>query len=260
MRIKLKQQIPQNQKPQQLLIVEDHPDIAKILKMTATSHGYKAICVPNVLNAYELLQKEQIDLIILDWMLPGQNGLSFLKDLKAHKDYQHIPVLMLTCMGQEEQKIEGLEAGADDYVLKPFSNKELFLRIANILKKQAPKNLKNESNAFSENVESKYFSMDFKNKKIWAEFKLDEGLENKKILLELSPTEFKMLSLFLQYPEQVFSRDQLLDQIWKGEDVQDRTVDVHIKRLRQNIKAQTSSEVHAQVIETVRGFGYRLCI
>jgi two-component system, OmpR family, phosphate regulon response regulator PhoB len=276
-----------------ILIIEDHPDIAKIIKLGATNQGYKAFCAPNVLNAQEILRKQTIDLIILDWMLPGQTGLAFLKDLKAHNQYQKIPVVMLTCMAQEEQKIAGLEAGADDYVIKPFSNKELFLRIANILKKQniikSTQNMTNQSQSHLTDspdfFNTIYFSMDLKNKKIWANSilnisntlnpttNLDTNIREVKqdhhpsiapynkpnTLLDLSPTEFKLLGLFIQYPEQVFSRDQLLDQVWKDStDVQDRTVDVHIKRLRQNIKSQTQDDVYAQAIQTVRGFGYRL--
>lgn len=282
-----------------ILIVEDDPDIAQIIEINARNMNYQTSIANNAQKAFEALidatnKQEMFALIILDWMLPGKNGMHILKDLKRHQTYKNIPVIMLTCKGDEDDKIQGLEAGADDYLVKPFSAKELMLRVKKITERlyfQTPQNIKNNINNINNIKKYDVFILDDEAKKIYVTApnifkKLNINLDSKtsktlEILLDLSPTEFKILSKLIHQPKHVFSREQLLNDVWQdiGE-LQDRTVDVHIKRLRQSIQRSIQKHIEnnqideineieginqinaineiVNMIETVRGFGYRL--
>ena len=177
------------------------------------------------------------DLILLDWMLPGGSGVQLAKKLKQHEYTRDIPIIMLTARGEEEDKVRGLEAGADDYVTKPFSPKELIARVKAVIRRVTP-------TSSEDVIESQGLRLDPVSHRVSAN-------ENP---LDMGPTEFKLLHFFMTHAERVYSREQLLDNVWgTNVYVEDRTVDVHIRRLRKAI----SEFGHDNMIQTVRGAGYR---
>jgi two-component system phosphate regulon response regulator PhoB len=185
-----------------------------------------------------MIQAQLPDLILLDWMLPGMSGVRFAKKLRADERTKNVPIIMLTARNDEADKVEGLEVGADDYITKPFSPKELMARIKAVLRRRAPQ-------LTSETVEIRGLKLDPETHRIWGNGEL----------LELGPTEFRLLHFFMTHAERVHSRAQLLDQVWGDHIfVEERTVDVHIRRLRKGLEPTG----HDALIETVRGAGYRL--
>jgi two-component system phosphate regulon response regulator PhoB len=182
------------------------------------------------------------DLVVLDWMLPGKSGVQFAKELRSNERTKDIPIILLTARSEEMDKIAGLEAGADDYVTKPFSPKELVARIRAVLRRRSPQ-------LADEVVQINNLRLDPVSHRVLATNGVDE------VSLDLGPTEFRLLHFFMTHPERVHSRGQLLDKVW-GDHVfvEERTVDVHIKRLR----AALSPSNCQNLIETVRGSGYRL--
>jgi two-component system phosphate regulon response regulator PhoB len=182
------------------------------------------------------------DLVILDWMLPGKSGVQFAKELRANERTKDIPIILLTARSEEMDKIAGLEAGADDYVTKPFSPKELVARVRAVLRRRSPQ-------LADEVVQINNLRLDPVSHRVLATNGVDE------ISLDLGPTEFRLLHFFMTHPERVHSRGQLLDKVW-GDHVfvEERTVDVHIKRLRAALVPSNCQNL----IETVRGSGYRL--
>jgi two-component system phosphate regulon response regulator PhoB len=189
-------------------------------------------------QAGELVRHALPDLILLDWMLPGQSGASFARTLRQDERTKQVPIIMLTARGQEQDKVAGLDAGADDYVTKPFSPRELLARIKAVLRRRAPE-------LTDEPIEISGLRLDP------ATHRVSAGVTQ----LELGPTEFRMLHFLMAHPERVHSRAHLLDQVW-GDHVfvEERTVDVHIRRLRKALEPTA----HDRLIETVRGSGYRL--
>ncbi len=182
------------------------------------------------------------DLVVLDWMLPGKSGVQFAKELRSNERTKEIPIILLTARSEEMDKIAGLEAGADDYVTKPFSPKELVARIRAVLRRRSPQ-------LADEVVQINNLRLDPVSHRVLATNGVDE------VLLDLGPTEFRLLHFFMTHPERVHSRGQLLDKVW-GDHVfvEERTVDVHIKRLRAALAPSNCQNL----IETVRGSGYRL--
>jgi len=182
------------------------------------------------------------DLVVLDWMLPGKSGVQFAKELRSNERTKDIPIILLTARSEEMDKIAGLEAGADDYLTKPFSPKELVARIRAVLRRRSPQ-------LADEVVQINNLRLDPVSHRVMATNGVDE------VSLDLGPTEFRLLHFFMTHPERVHSRGQLLDKVW-GDHVfvEERTVDVHIKRLR----AALSPSNCQNLIETVRGSGYRL--
>ena len=219
-----------------VLVVEDEPAIAELVAVNLRHNGFQPIWVESGDAAQRELDANVPDLILLDWMLPGQSGLSLARKWRASARTRAVPILMLTARGDEPDKVAGLDAGADDYITKPFSTQELLARIRAVLRRRAP-------DKSDEAVRL-------------GDLLLDPGTHRvswQGELLKLGPTEFKLLHYLMKNPERVHSRQQLLDRVW-GDHVfiEERTVDVHVKRLRESL-----GEAGA-LIETVRGAGYRL--
>jgi len=200
--------------------------------------GFELVQAEDVQDAYEAIARQVPDLVLLDWMLPGASGIELAKRMKADEVTANVPIVMLTARGEEEDKVSGLEAGADDYVTKPFSPRELIARIKAVLRRYQP-----EGN--SDWVQVGDLALSATSHQVMAG----------DTPVDLGPTEFKLLSFLLNHPERVYSRTQLLDHVW-GRDsfVEERTVDVHILRLRKAL--QPVGQDH--LVQTVRGVGYRL--
>ena len=219
-----------------ILIVEDEPAIQELLAFNVAQCGFRAIQSYDVPSALAEVNRALPDLILLDWMLPGTSGVEMARRLRADSRTRDVPIIMLTARTDERDKILGLESGADDYITKPFSPRELMARIRAVLRRRAPETV-------AERVEIGDLVLDTSTHRVtWQTQSLKVG-----------PTEFKLLAYLMQHAERVHSRSQLLDKVW-GDHVyiEERTVDVHVKRLRESLGAA------AAMVETVRGAGYRL--
>ncbi len=226
--------------PANILVVEDEPAIQELLALNITQAGHNAMRALSVEHAQDLLRETMPDLILLDWMLPGMSGLEFARKLKSDNLTKSIPIIMLTARGDEYDKVRGLEVGADDYVTKPFSPRELNARIKAVLRRHAPQ-------MTDDPIEVSGLRLDPTTHRVTG---------NKKTI-DLGPTEFRLLHFFMTNLERVHSRSQLLDKVWGDQVfVEDRTVDVHIRRLRNAL----SVSGHEDLIQTVRGSGYRLSV
>jgi len=220
-----------------ILVVEDEPAIQELIAVNLEHAGHQVLRAANVPEAEALVREVLPDLVLLDWMLPGPPGVNFARQLRTDQRTKDIPIIMLTARAQEQDTIAGLESGADDYVTKPFSPRELLARIKAVMRRRAPQ-------LTDDVVEI-------------ADLKLDPVAHRVSAAgshIDLGPTEFRMLHFFMTHPERVYSRAQLLDEVW-GDHVfvEERTVDVHIRRLRQALEATE----HDSLVETVRGTGYR---
>ena len=224
--------------PANILVVEDELAIQELLALNLEHAGHHVLRARDAEQAGELVRHALPDLILLDWMLPGQSGASFARTLRRDERTKQVPIIMLTARGQEQDKIAGLDAGADDYVTKPFSPRELLARIKAVLRRRAPE-------LTDEPIEISGLRLDPATHRVSA-----GGTQ-----LDLGPTEFRFLHFLMAHPERVHSRTYLLDQVW-GDHVfvEERTVDVHIRRLRKALEPTG----HDRLIETVRGSGYRL--
>jgi phosphate regulon transcriptional regulatory protein PhoB len=223
--------------PANILVVEDEPAIQELLALNLTQAGHNAMRALSVEQAQLLMREALPDLIILDWMLPGMSGIEFSRKLKSDELTKAIPIIMLTARGEEADKVRGLEVGADDYVTKPFSPRELNARIKAVLRRRAPQ-------MTDDPIEVGGLRLDPMTHRVSGNGKT----------LELGPTEFRLLHYLMSNPERVHSRSQVLDRVWGDRVfVEDRTVDVHIRRLRRAL----SDSGHEELIQTVRGVGYR---
>ena len=223
-------------RPPVVLIVEDEPAIAELIAVNLRHNGFSPVWAEDAVAAQRELDTALPDAILLDWMLPGQSGLTLARAWRSHERTREVPILMLTARGDESDKVSGLDAGADDYITKPFSTQELLARLRAVLRRRAPE-------AADEKLAVGNLTLDTATHRVaWGEQPL-----------RLGPTEFKLLQHLMRHPERVHSRGQLLDKVW-GDHVfiEERTVDVHIKRLRESL-----AEAGAMV-ETVRGAGYRV--
>jgi len=221
----------------QILIVDDEPGIRQMLSFTLAGDGYACTEAGDIEEAHNAIQVRRPDLILLDWMLPGISGLDFARRLKRDSRTADIPVIMLTAKGEESEKIKGLDSGADDYITKPFSTRELLARVRALLRRtRTPEEAKVVTvNALKLDTQTHRAAIDDRP-------------------LELSPTEFRLLYFFLTHPERVYSRSQLLDEVWGNEAyIEERTVDVHIRRLRKILEPHAYDDY----IQTVRSVGYR---
>jgi two-component system phosphate regulon response regulator PhoB len=219
-----------------VLVVEDEPAIAELLAVNLRHNGFQPVWAEDGIAAQRELDTVLPDLILLDWMLPGQSGLSLARKWRASPRTRTVPILMLTARGDEPDKVAGLDAGADDYITKPFSTQELLARIRAVLRRRAPEP---QSDALA-----------------IGDLALDASTHRvtwRAQPVKVGPTEFKLLQHLMRNPERVHSRSQLLDKVW-GDHVfiEERTVDVHVKRLRESLGEA------GQMVETVRGAGYRL--
>lgn len=219
-----------------ILIVEDEAAIRDMLSFALSGAGFHVAFANDTDQALHRLTAQRPDLIVLDWMLPGQPGVEFARRLRASDETRDIPIIMLTARGEEAEKIRGLESGADDYMTKPFSPKELVARIKAVLRRSGV----NDGETIT--VE---------------DLTLDQAAHRAVIsgaALELGPTEYKLLAFFMTHQERVYSRGQLLDRVWGNNIyVEERTVDVHIRRLRKALEPSG----YDRLIQTVRGTGYR---
>ncbi|MFD1801535.1 phosphate response regulator transcription factor PhoB [Mixta tenebrionis] len=220
-----------------ILVVEDEAPIREMLCFVLEQNDYQPIEADDYDSAVNLLIEPWPDLILLDWMLPGGSGIQFIKHLKREAMTRDIPVMMLTARGEEEDRVRGLEVGADDYITKPFSPKELVARIKAVMRRISPM-------AVEEVIEIQGLSLDPSSHRVMSAT----------TPLEMGPTEYKLLHFFMTHPERVYSREQLLNNVWgTNVYVEDRTVDVHIRRLRKALELTG----HDRMVQTVRGTGYR---
>ena len=220
-----------------ILIIEDEKAVREMLCFTLKNNGFETLEAEDSNSALDALKENEINLILLDWMLPGKQGIEISRIIRSSSEIKDIPIIMLTAKSDESDKVLGLESGADDYVTKPFSPKELVARIKALLRRTAPQ---------KDMEVVKYGNITLNP----MTHKVTDGDSN----VELGPTEFKLLHFFMTHPERVFSRSQLLDLVWgRNIYVEERTVDVHILRLRKSFVSDSS-----KCIQTVRGAGYRM--
>ena len=222
-------------KTPKILLVEDESAIAELISVNLRHNGFSPIWASDGQAAQREIDDALPDLILLDWMLPGDSGLVLAKRWRAHPRTKAVPIIMLTARGEEADRVQGLDSGADDYIIKPFSTKEMLARIRAVLRRKAPE------------IEEKRL--------VAGELILDTATHRVSFQdkpLKLGPTEFKLLQFFMANAERVHSRGQLLDKVW-GDHVyiEERTVDVHVKRLREALGTAGA------MVETVRGAGYR---
>jgi two-component system phosphate regulon response regulator PhoB len=221
-----------------VLVVEDEAAIAELIALNLRHAGFDVVVAIDGDAAQQEVDKVLPDLVLLDWMLPGTSGLALAKRWRGQQRTKDLPVIMLTARAEETDKVAGLDAGADDYLTKPFSTQELMARVRAVLRRKAPQ-------ALDSAVEIAGLRLDPATRRVSC---LEQDVK-------IGPTEFKLLHFFMTHPERVHSRAQLLDRVW-GDHVfiEERTVDVHVKRLREAL----SGVQRSQMIETVRGAGYRL--
>ncbi len=223
-----------------ILLVEDEPGIQELLKLNLGQAGHQVTAASDAEDALQYLKSALPDVILLDWMLPGMSGIDLCKRLRADNRYQPVPIIMLTARGEEQDRVAGLDTGADDYITKPFSPRELVSRIRAVLRRRAPQ-------MTEEQVDIAGLRLD----------PVSHRVTGNGTPIELGPTEFRLLHFFMTHAERVYSRSQLLDQVW-GDDVfvEERTVDVHIRRLRLALEVSG----HDNLVQTVRGSGYRFSV
>ncbi len=220
-----------------VLIVEDESAIAELIAVNLRHNGFRPTWAMDSATAQRELDAVLPDVILLDWMLPGESGLTLAKRWRANPRTKAVPIIMLTARGDETDRVAGLDAGADDYIVKPFSTKELLARVRAVLRRRAPEQVGGIVAVGALSLDSATYRVSFDAQ-----------------MLKLGPTEFKLLHYLMTHAERVHSRAQLLDKVW-GDHVfiEERTVDVHVKRLREAMGPEAG-----QMIETVRGAGYRL--
>ncbi len=223
-----------------VLLVEDEPAIQELIAVNLTRAGHHVLKASDAEAAERMVREALPDLVLLDWMLPGMSGVEFARRLRADERTRNIPIIMLTARGEEQDRVLGLETGADDYVTKPFSPRELVARIKAVLRRRAPQ-------LTDDAVELGGLRLDPSTHRVSA------GAET----VTLGPTEFRLLHFMMTHAERVHSRAQLLDRVW-GDHVfvEERTVDVHIRRLRSALEPSG----HDKLVQTVRGSGYRFSL
>ncbi len=223
-----------------ILVVEDEPHVQELVAVNLEHAGHQVVRAASAEEAEAAIRTALPDVLVLDWMLPGESGVAFARRLRADERTRALPILMLTARAMEQDKVAGLEAGADDYLAKPFSPRELAARIKAVLRRRAPQ-------LTDDAVERAGLRLDPAGRRVSA-----NGSS-----VQLGPTEFELLHFFMTHPDRIYSRSQLLDQVW-GDHVfiEERTVDVHIRRLRKALEPTG----HDRLIATVRGSGYGLRI
>lgn len=223
--------------PVTILVVEDEPAIQSLIEINLRRSGYAVVLAADAQAAQAIINETLPALVLLDWMLPGVSGIEFARRLRRDARTKSLPIIMLTARGEERDKVDALEGGADDYVTKPFSARELMARIKALLRRNAPQST-------DDLIKIGELLLDPVSHRVSAN---DETVN-------LGPTEFRLLHFLMAHPERVHSRAQLLDRIWgDGVFVEERTVDVHIRRLRAALEASRCDDM----IQTVRGTGYR---
>ena len=230
-----------------ILVVEDELAIQELIALNLKKAGYLVVCAESVGQAKKISDSVLPDLVLLDWMLPDMSGLAFARKLRQEERTKDIPIIMLTARTQENDKIDGLEAGADDYITKPFSPRELLARIKAVLRRRLPE-------LSDDVIEIGGLQLDPIAHRVHAEL---DGGEVKQRELSMGPTEFRLLHFLMAHKERVHTRTQLLNRVW-GDHVfiEDRTVDVHIRRLRKLLEVVGKEHL----VQTVRGAGYRFSV
>jgi two-component system phosphate regulon response regulator PhoB len=218
-----------------ILIVDDESAIREMIRMSLEMAGFECLEAADSHKAHSLIVDQKPDLVLLDWMLPGMSGVEFLRRLKREESTSELPVIMVTAKTEEDNKIQGLDVGADDYITKPFAPREIISRIKAVLRRAG-------HGEQEKPIEVRGVKLDPVGHRVY----IDEAVA------DLGPTEYRLLKFFMTHQERAYSREQLLDRVWGGNVyVEDRTVDVHIRRLR---KALGNYE---KLVQTVRGVGYR---
>jgi len=221
----------------QILIVEDEKPIRDMIAFGLRRAGFTVSEAEDCSEARSRIADSRPDLLLVDWMLPDQSGLELTRAIKRNKETQDLPVILLTARAEEQDKVAGLEGGADDYVTKPFSPRELLARIQAVLRRTSP-------TAAGEAIEAGALKLDPVSHRVIA------GEQT----VSLGPTEYRLLQFFMEHPDRVYARSQLLDRVWGGNVyVEERTVDVHIRRLRKALEPFSCDSL----VQTVRGSGYR---
>ena len=221
-----------------IFIIEDEPSIIKLVQHNLEKEGFIVSSSLNGNEGLKELKKFQPHLLLLDWMLPDLSGIDICKSIRRESNLKNLPIIMLTAKGESEDKIKGLNSGADDYITKPFSFNEVLARINALLRRSEP-------NTVADNLEYEDLKLDRIEKRVYRAEKH----------IDLGPTEFRLLEFFLVNPKRVYSRDQILENVWPNNiNVESRTIDVHIRRLRQAINIGGKKEL----IRTVRSSGYSL--
>ncbi|SHM23132.1 phosphate regulon transcriptional regulator PhoB [Vreelandella subglaciescola] len=219
-----------------VLLVEDEAPIRDMIAVALEMADYRVLEADNVQDAHAMVVDHRPDLVLLDWMLPGASGIELARRLKRDTATAELPIIMLTAKSEEDNKIQGLEAGADDYITKPFSPRELVARLKAVLRRTTPQGVEDA-------IEIDGLRLDPVSHRVSIHGQL----------LDLGPTEYRLLQFFITHQERVYTRGQLLDQVWGGNVyVEERTVDVHIRRLRKAL-----GQPHQALVQTVRGTGYR---
>ena len=222
-----------------VLVVDDEDAIRDMLRMALEIADFRCIEADNIHDAYTLVVDERPDIVLLDWMLPGGSGLEMLRRLKRGETTHELPVIMLTAKTAEDNVIQGLDVGADDYITKPFAPRELIARVRALLRRST-------GGQANERMQVSKLVLDGESRRVLV----DEDP------IEMGPTEFNLLQFFMSHPERAYTRSQLLDQVWGANVyVEERTIDVHIRRLRKAL--QSPGGDYSTLIQTVRGTGYR---
>ncbi|MGB5734552.1 MAG: phosphate regulon transcriptional regulator PhoB [Thiohalocapsa sp.] len=219
-----------------VLIVDDEPDIREVIRFALEENGFRVLEAAHADDARKLII-EQPDLVLLDWMLPGRSGLELAAELKQNGQTRAIPIIMISARGEEQDRVKGLDTGADDYITKPFSPREMVARINAVLRRT-------KSDQVSDEIEIAGLRID----------NISHRVSGNGNPIEIAPTEYRLLHFFMTHSDRAFSRSQLLDQVWGNHVyVEERTVDVHVRRLRKALEQSG----HASLLQTVRGVGYR---
>jgi two-component system phosphate regulon response regulator PhoB len=219
-----------------VLIVDDEASIREMIAVALEMADYRVLEADNAQTAHAMVVDDQPDLLLLDWMMPGTSGIELARRLKRDTATAELPIILLTAKSEEDNKIQGLEAGADDYITKPFSPRELVARLKAVLRRATPTGVE-------DTVEIDGLRLDPVSHRVSANGEA----------LDVGPTEYRLLQFFMTHQERAYTRSQLLDQVWGGNVyVEERTVDVHIRRLRKAL-----GDNHQHLIQTVRGTGYR---
>lgn len=231
-----------------ILVVDDEASIRQMLRLTLEREGYQVHLAEDTEAARKLIKTQNIQLILLDWMLPKESGIEFTLKLRQENDFKTLPIIMLTAKTDDEDMLSGFNVGVDDYIRKPFTIKELLARVKSILRRSTVENTATDSDAET-GIEQNIVNLSGITINTSSHLVTDDNQQ----IIHLGPTEFKLLLFLMTHPNRVYSRDQLLNYVW-GETVyiDERTVDVHIRRLR---KALEPSNL-AHVIRTIRGSGY----
>ncbi|MBK1644640.1 phosphate regulon transcriptional regulatory protein PhoB [Thiocapsa imhoffii] len=220
-----------------ILVVDDEPDIRELIRFALEGAGHRVLEAGHADEARRLLGSDSPDLILLDWMLPGRSGLELAQQLKQNPKTRTVPIIMVSARGEEDDRIKGLETGADDYIAKPFSPRELVARVKAVLRRARPDDL-------ADDIEIGGLRIDHISHRVTASGRP----------IEIAPTEYRLLHFFMTHADRAFSRSQLLDHVWGDQVyVEERTVDVHVRRLRKSLEPSG----HDRLLQTVRGVGYR---